>query len=165
LHAFLDLYTCRKWCCRHKKRSSGDWGFTGEGHRAVWCNAMIMIQEKFEGLVGWPADMGIAIAVMSEMQDDDEDWQPREEQLRRWGLWGERQMNDKFERETSFLRSEWPDARGHRHRHSEDDEDDENTVVGDSWGGDRHRYSHHRHQDDSDEEEEVEYVRVCCAVM
>jgi len=161
LHAFFAVFTCgRKRCCYRKLRKDPDWGYKGQGHGSAWCNAMIKIQENFKEMVPWHVGCGMAVSVMTEMQDERLEWQPTEEQLRRWGLWGETAMNPMFDRETSFIRAEWP--RGESEEEDSDhwdyseignseDEDDEEDSEED------HRVHRHRR--------EVSERKDLCSVM
>lgn len=72
---------------------------------------MIGLQESFQRFVGWRVEYGIGDSVMVEMQDENLRWQPKEDHLVRWGLWGRTEPNPKFDgHKTSFIRAEWPGA-------------------------------------------------------
>lgn len=110
-------------------------------------------------MVWWRVDCGMAVSVMTEMQDERLAWQPTEEQLKRWGLWGETAMNPMFNEETSFIRAEWPrwDSEDVVTEHwdsengnSEDEDDDVDSEED-------HRVHRHRH--------EVPERMVLCYVM
>lgn len=160
LHAFFTIFTCeRKRCCYRKMRKDPDWGYKGDGHGSAWCNAMIKIQENFEEMVRWHVDCGMALSVMAEMQDERLAWQPTEEQLRRWGLWGETAMNPMFDEETSFIRAEWPSEDSDDGVTEQWDSESENSddVENDLDSEEDHRVHHHRH--------EVSEQMVLCSVM
>ncbi len=89
----------------------------------------------------------MAGSVMVEMQDRRLAWQPTEEQLRRWGLWGETAINPMFNEKTSFIRVEWPieDSEDEVTEHwdsengnSEDEDDDVDSEEDHRVHRDRH---------------------------
>jgi hypothetical protein len=120
---------------------------------------MIKIEENFKEMVRWHVDCGIRVSVMEEMQNQRLAWQPTEEQLRRWGLWGETALNPMFNEETSFVRAEWPDEDSEgesseqwdsENGNSEDEGDEDDSE-------DDYRLHQHRH--------EVSKRKVLCSVM
>ncbi|KAH8778020.1 hypothetical protein BGZ57DRAFT_347124 [Hyaloscypha finlandica] len=98
VHAFLGTFSCGKKCCQDNAKEV-------KGHGSVWCNAMFKVKTKFEQLVGWEADFNIASSVMLEMEESS--WQPRKDQLVRWGLANTTVFNEKLGRDVGFIRSEW----------------------------------------------------------
>lgn len=81
-HAFVDIFSCHKKCCR-KKLQRPDWGTGKGGHGNVWCSSMVAIESAFRPIVRWPVTYSIPESVALEMISG---CQPREEQLVRWGL-------------------------------------------------------------------------------
>lgn len=77
---------------------------------------MIKLQDGLQRFVPW----NIPSAVMQEMKGSN--WQPRQEQLARWRLWGTKAHWD--DAELSFVRSEWPDQ-GNRHGNLDEDDDED----------------------------------------
>ncbi|KAE9377530.1 hypothetical protein N431DRAFT_451715 [Stipitochalara longipes BDJ] len=89
VHAFLKTFSCGEKCCK---------SYASEviGHEAIWCNAIVKIEAKFEEFM------------------KESNWQPKEDQLVRWGLRGTEVYNSQLRQDVSFVRSEWSSARGSR---------------------------------------------------
>ncbi|PMD30120.1 hypothetical protein L207DRAFT_592883 [Hyaloscypha variabilis F] len=123
VHAFLTTFSCHRSCCK-KCRSEV------MGHEAIWCNAMAKIEAKLQDATGWDVDCNMSGSVMADMEKSN--WQPKEDQLRRWGLWGKKEYSGKLKREVGFLRSEWPRAHKSCRRSAESDEHDGSDSSDDS---------------------------------
>jgi len=82
LHAFIWMYSCRCLRCLGKRFSNEVEGISGHG--AVFCNALIKIQEAMSRDLGWDVDCGLEVSVQTQMHYFG--WRPGSEQLARWGL-------------------------------------------------------------------------------
>jgi hypothetical protein len=134
VHAFLGTFSCGKKCCQDNAKEV-------KGHGSVWCNAMFKVKTKFEQLVGWEADFNIASSVMLEMEESS--WQPRKDQLVRWGLANTTVFNEKLGRDVGFIRSEWfgvgverSDDERESGDEGESDDEGESSDEGESENGD-----------------------------
>ncbi|KAE8452936.1 hypothetical protein EG329_012123 [Mollisiaceae sp. DMI_Dod_QoI] len=82
LNAFCDLYRCK--CSDCLRKNSANHGGIGTGHGPPWSNAMAAMQEELQKEVRWVVDCHITESVQLEMAQSD--WQPRNDQLARWGI-------------------------------------------------------------------------------
>jgi hypothetical protein len=85
VHAFVEIFSCNKKRCRRKK-TRADWGLGIGGYGSVWCNSMVPIEHAFSKMVRWLVECGVQSSLESEMGMHKPVWQPRQEQLARWGL-------------------------------------------------------------------------------
>ncbi len=83
LHAFLINYVCTCTNCL-KRLPAKKGGMGNSGHGPVWANAMIELQAAFQREVAFPVDIGMPQSIELEMRASK--WQPRPEQLERWGV-------------------------------------------------------------------------------
>jgi hypothetical protein len=83
LHAFIGLYSCHCVAgCRKRGQDPTVCGITGHG--ALWCNAMIAIQERLSADLGWKVDCAVLSGMSGEIAATG--WQPTHEQEERWKI-------------------------------------------------------------------------------
>ncbi len=85
VHAFLRTFSFHRSCYK-KYRSEV------MGHEAIWCNAIAKIEAKFQDATRWDVDRNMSGSVMADIEKSN--WQPKEDQLRRWGLWGKKEYSN-----------------------------------------------------------------------
>jgi hypothetical protein len=104
VHAFLVSFSCQTRSCRR-----GIFSMDG-GHGVLFTDSMVRIEAKLQKLVLWTAECGVNYSVIGEMEKSKSNWQPRNEELVRWGPWGQKEHHCGIGQEVSFLRHEWPGA-------------------------------------------------------
>ena len=81
LHAFIGIYSCHcVGACHNRAQDPTVCGKSGHG--ALWCDAMIAIQDRLTTDLGWDLDCAITGGVKEEMKTTG--WEPTHEQLERW---------------------------------------------------------------------------------